>query len=74
MAVILVIGFKPAIFFDIFQGGATMASVIASDFGEAHAVQRSALIEIGLLMLILSLVLSLAARAVVRSFGRKVSA
>jgi len=74
MAVILVIGFKPAIFLDVFKGGATMASVIASDFGESQGVHRAALIEIGLLMLFVSLLLSIAARLVVRSFGRKVPA
>ncbi|MES2154182.1 MAG: phosphate ABC transporter permease subunit PstC [bacterium] len=74
MAVIMVIGFKPEIYTDLFQGGATMASVIASDFGEAHALQKSALIEIGVLMLVVSLVLSVSARLVVRRLGRRMSA
>ncbi len=74
MAVILVIGFKPDIFLDVFQGGATLAGAIASDFGEASGVHRSALVEIGLVMLALSLALSIAARFVVRAFGRRMGA
>ncbi len=73
MAVIMVIGLKPKIFLDIFEGGATMASAIASDFGEAQGLHRSSLILIGLLMLFVSLILSVLGRLVVRSFSKKVA-
>lgn len=73
MAVILVIGFNPRIAWDLLEGGATLAGVIATSFGESQGIHRSALIEIGLVMLALSLMLSIAARLVVRTFGRKVT-
>jgi phosphate transport system permease protein len=73
MAVILVIGYTPQILFDIFGGGATLAGAIANEFGEAQGIHRAALIELGLVMLVLSLALSIGARFIVRSFGRRMT-
>ena len=72
MAVILLIGNQPILHLDIFQPAATMASVIANEFGEASgSLQGSSLVALGLLLLLFSLALNLAARWIVRRFGVK---
>jgi phosphate transport system permease protein len=67
IAVALVVGSSPQLTAKIFGPGDTMASIIANEFGEATGTQRSALIGLGLVLLILTVVIGIAARAV---FGR----
>ena len=72
MAVTLVIGNSPQISASIFQPGYTMASVIANEFNEAtSATYVSALIEVGLVLLITTFVVNTLARLLVWSVGRK---
>ncbi len=72
MAVTLVIGNSPQISASVFQPGYTMASVIANEFTEATSeTYTSALIEIGLVLLITTFVVNTLARVLVWSVARK---
>ncbi len=66
MAVTMVIGNAPTISLSFFSQGYTMASVIANEFTEATTnLYRSSLIEIGLLLLVMTLLINAAARLLV---------
>ena len=66
MAVTMVIGNAPTISLSLFSQGYTMASVIANEFTEATTdLYRSSLIEIGLLLLLVTLLINAAARLLV---------
>jgi phosphate transport system permease protein len=66
MAVTMVIGNAPTISLSFLAQGYTMASVIANEFTEATTdLYRSSLIEIGLLLLLITLVINAAARLLV---------
>ncbi len=71
IAVALVIGSSPRLTAEIFGPGETMASIIANQFGEASGVQRSALIGLGLLLLVLTVLIGMLARAVLARSDRK---
>ena len=68
IAVTLVIGNAPEIGHTIFAQGYTLAAVIANEFGEAanNELHRAALIAAGLVLFVLTLVVNMAARALVR--------
>src|SRR6266850_3936612 len=71
MAVTMLIGNRPEISFSLFAPGYTMASVIANEFTEATSdLYLGALIEIGLLLLALTLAVNGLARLLVWSVGR----
>ena len=66
MAVVMVIGNKPAISASLFAPGYTMASVLANEFTEATGQQYLAiLIEIGALLFVVSFIVNVAARLLV---------
>lgn len=66
MAVTMVIGNAPTISLSFFSQGYTMASVIANEFSEATTeLYRSSLMEIGLLLLIVTLATNAVARLLV---------
>jgi phosphate transport system permease protein len=68
MAVVMVIGNKPAISLSLFAPGYSLASVLANEFTEATGQQYVAvLIGIGSLLFILSMVVNVFARLLVRS-------
>ena len=70
MAVTMVIGNRPQIALSLFAPGYTMASVIANEFAEATSdLYLSALIEIGLLLFVVTLVVNVLARLLVWSVG-----
>ncbi len=72
MAVTLVIGNSPQISASLFQPGYTMASVIANEFNEATtSTYVSALIEVGLVLLLTTFVVNTLARLLVWSVSRK---
>jgi len=52
-------------------GGGSIAGMIATQFGEANELARSALVAAGLALFILTLIVSLAARAVVRRAAKR---
>jgi phosphate transport system permease protein len=71
MAVTMLIGNRPEISLSLFAPGYTMASVIANEFTEATSdLYLGALIEIGLLLLVLTLAVNALARLLVWSMGR----
>ncbi|ADD41907.1 phosphate ABC transporter permease subunit PstC [Stackebrandtia nassauensis] len=66
IAVSLVIGSSTQITANLFDSGNSMASVIAQQWGEAGPLHASALIGIGVLLFIMTVVVNFAARAIVR--------
>lgn len=70
MAVTMVIGNRPNIALSLFAPGYTMASVIANEFTEATSdLHLAALIEIGLLLFVVTVVINALARLLVWSAG-----
>ncbi len=70
MAVTMVIGNRPEVALSLFAPGYTMASVIANEFTEATSdLYLSALIEIGLLLLAVTVIVNGLARLLVWSVG-----
>jgi phosphate transport system permease protein len=66
IAVAMVIGNSPEISLSLFKPSATLASVIANEFAEAtSAMHVSALVELGLVLLVLGLIINIVARALV---------
>jgi len=66
IAVAMVIGNSPTISASLFSPSSTLASVIANEFVEATStLNLAALVELGLVLLVLGLVLNVAARALV---------
>ena len=70
MAVTLVIGDKNAIPTSLFSQGQTIASAIANEFTEASGpLELSALIEAGLVLLVITLVINVGARLILARSG-----
>jgi len=70
MAVTMVIGNRPEIAASLFAPGYTMASVLANEFTEATSdLYVSALVEIGLLLLLITMVVNGLARLLVWTVG-----
>lgn len=68
MAVTMVIGNRPEIAASLFAPGYTLASVVANEFAEATGdVYLSALFEIGLVLLAVTISVNLAAQLILRS-------
>jgi phosphate transport system permease protein len=65
LAVTMVIGNSSEIAKNLFSSTATMSSLIASQFGEAGGTQLSALIALGFLLLVFSVIVNLLARIVI---------
>jgi phosphate transport system permease protein len=73
MAVTMVIGNRAAISTSLFAPASTMASVIANEFNEAtYDLYIQALVEIGLVLLVVTVVVNIAARLLVWSVARSV--
>ncbi len=72
MAVIMVVGNQPLLPKGVFDPGATMASVIANEFGDPSGeLHGAALVELGLILLVASLLLNLLARRIVKRLSRR---
>lgn len=70
MAVTMVIGNRNLLPKNIFEPGNTMASIIANEFTEAvDPIYLSSLIEIGLLLFVVSTVINIAGRAIIKKLG-----
>ncbi|MCL2140461.1 MAG: phosphate ABC transporter permease subunit PstC [Dehalococcoidia bacterium] len=65
MAVAMVIGNSPNITFDLFSGGMTIATKIASEFGESGGQSRETLIELALVLFVIALLVNVIARLLV---------
>ncbi|HJX73885.1 MAG TPA: phosphate ABC transporter permease subunit PstC [Candidatus Deferrimicrobiaceae bacterium] len=69
MAVTMVIGNRPDIVLSLFQPGYSMAAVIANEFTEATGdLYLSALVEIGLVLFLLTIVVNFAAKLILKRF------
>ncbi len=69
MAVTMVIGNTSLIPKNIFSPGNTMASIIANEFTEAdHPVYLSALIELGLVLFLVTVVINMLGRRIIKQF------
>lgn len=72
MAVTMVIGNDPAIHTSLFASGYTIASVIANEFAEASGeLHHAALVELGLVLFLLTIVINALARLLVIATSRK---
>jgi phosphate transport system permease protein len=71
IAVALVVGASPRVSANILGPGDTMASIIANQFGEASGTQRAALIGLGLLLLVLTMLIGILARGVLARSDRR---
>ncbi|MHB8523699.1 MAG: phosphate ABC transporter permease subunit PstC [Limisphaerales bacterium] len=70
MAITMVIGNQAAISASLFAPGYTLASAIANEFNEATTdLYRSALFELGLALLALTIITNLLAQLLIRTFG-----
>ena len=75
MAVTMVIGNNPQVALSLFAPQYTMAAVIANEFTEAaNALYQSALIEIGLVLFIMTLLVNILSRGLIWSMARKLPA
>ena len=70
IAAALVIGSVPQITAKLFSSGHAMAAVIANQFGEAGGTHRAALIGLGVVLFVMTIVVNVIARAIV---GRSAS-
>jgi phosphate transport system permease protein len=69
MAVTMVIGNTAMIPTSIFSPGNTMASVIANEFNEAdHTLYWSALVELGLVLFIVTLIINIIGKRIIKRF------
>jgi phosphate transport system permease protein len=69
IAVALVIGSSRSITTHVFSSGDTMAAVIANEFGEATGTHRAALIGLGVVLFVLTILVNMLARAVLSATG-----
>ena len=74
MAVTMVIGNNPQVALSLFAPQYTMAAVIANEFTEAaNALYQAALIEIGLVLFIMTLLVNMLSRGLIWSMARRVT-
>ncbi len=74
MAVTMVIGNTPQVSLSLFAPQYTMSAVLANEFAEATTpLHIDALVEIGLLLFIMTLVINVISRAFIWSLGRQAS-
>jgi phosphate transport system permease protein len=71
IAAALVIGSSPVITSHLFAAGYDMPAVIANQFGEASGEFRAALIGLGVLLFVITIVVNLVARGVVERSARR---
>lgn len=65
MAVTMVIGNAPVFKTNLFSSGYTLSSVIANELAEASGLHRSALIELGLTLFVVTLIVNAGARLLI---------
>jgi phosphate transport system permease protein len=71
IAVALVIGSTAQITSHVFLPGDSMAAVIANQFGEAGALHKSALIGLGVVLFVLTILVNVIARSIVTRLDRR---
>jgi phosphate ABC transporter permease protein PstC len=70
IAIAIVIGGAPTLGHHLFNQGNSLAAVIANEFGEAQGVHRSALFAAGLVLFVLTLLVNIIARLIVKRSAR----
>jgi phosphate transport system permease protein len=73
IAVALVIGSVPAIRAQLFEPGDAMAAVIANQFGEATDVHRAALIGLGVVLFVMTVIINILARRIAGRSDRRLA-
>jgi phosphate transport system permease protein len=73
IAVALVIGSVPAIRAQVFEPGDAMAAVVANQFGEATGTHRAALIGLGVVLFLMTVIINVAARRVTGRADRRLA-
>lgn len=73
IAVALVIGSSPAVTAHLFGPGDAMASVVANQFGEATGTHRAALIGLGVVLFVMTVLVNLLARRVTGRADRRLA-
>jgi phosphate transport system permease protein len=71
IAAALVIGSNPQITANLFAPGYSMPAVIANEFGESSGDWRAALIALGVVLFIITIIVNLTARAIVNRSIRR---
>ena len=71
IAVALVIGSSPVITSHLFAPGYNMPAVIANQFGEAFGLSRAALMGIGVLLFVFTIIINVLARGIVERNARR---
>jgi phosphate transport system permease protein len=71
IAVALVIGSFPQITTHLFEPGDAMAAVIANQFGESSGTHRAALVGLGVLLFVVTIIVNVSARTIVGHFDRR---
>jgi phosphate transport system permease protein len=71
IAAALVIGSSAQVTSHLFATGYSIPAAIANQFGEAAGTQRAALIGLGLVLFVLTIIVNLGARAIVERSARK---
>jgi phosphate transport system permease protein len=71
IAAALVIGASPTITSHLFAPGYNMPAVIANQFGEASGVFRSALMGLGVLLFVFTIIINILARGIVERSARR---
>lgn len=73
IAVALVIGSVPAMSAHLFEPGDAMAAVIANQFGEATGTHRAALIGLGVVLFIMTVIVNVVARKITGRADRRLA-
>jgi phosphate transport system permease protein len=73
IAVALVIGSSPVIIANLFVQGDAMAAVIANQFGEADGVHRAALIGLGVVLFVMTVLVNVLARKITGRADRRLA-
>jgi phosphate transport system permease protein len=73
IAVALVIGSAPAIRAQLFESGDAMAAVVANQFGEAGGTHRAALIGLGVVLFLMTVIVNLLARKITSRADRRLA-
>lgn len=73
IAVALVIGSSPSIVAHLFEPGDAMAAVVANQFGEAGGTHRAALIGLGVVLFIMTVIVNVLARKVTSRADRRLA-
>jgi phosphate transport system permease protein len=73
IAVALVIGSSPAITAHLFDPGDAMAAVVANQFGESGGTHRAALIGLGVVLFVMTVIVNVAARKITGRADRRLT-